>query len=231
MKRFIVFALALTLVFSLCSCGSISSDISSLQKEIAQLQQENKELKEQLSALQGTSGTINDNTLKGTENVSGQAKTVTLNTPFSVSEIMTITLHSSEWCDKILPSNTSGSYSYMDDNEGEKYFVIRGELKNLASETLDIQYASKAQMTINEKYKFPVTLELEENDGKSFYGNAKPLQTLNLIVYASVSDELYEACENIQITMDIVNDESKLGFFYDEKYPHDSFTISFDNKK
>lgn len=231
MKRFIVFTLALTLVFSLCSCGSSSSDISSLQKEIAQLQQENKELKEQLSALQGTSGTINDNTLKGTENVSGQAKTVTLNTPFSVSEIMTITLHNSEWCDKILPSNTSGSYSYMDDNEGEKYFVIRGELKNLASETLDIQYASKAQMTINEKYKFPVTLELEENDGKSFYGNAKPLQTLNLIVYASISDELYEACENIQITMDIVNDESKLGFFYDEKYPHDSFTISFDNKK
>ena len=97
MKRFIVFTLALTLVFSLCSCGSSSSDISSLQKEIAQLQQENKELKEQLSALQGTSGTINDNTLKGTENVSGQAKTVTLNTPFSVSEIMTITLHSSEW--------------------------------------------------------------------------------------------------------------------------------------
>lgn len=44
---------------------------------------------------------------------------------------MTITLHSSEWCDKILPSNTSGSYSYMDDNEGEKYFVIRGELKIL----------------------------------------------------------------------------------------------------
>lgn len=86
-------------------------------------------------------------------------------------------------------------------------------------------------MTINEKYKFPVTLELEENDGKSFYGNAKPLQTLNLIVYASVSDELYETCENIQITMDIVNDESKLGYFYDEKYPHDSFTISFDNKK
>ena len=33
MKRFIVFTLALTLVFSLCSCGSSSSNIGSLQKE------------------------------------------------------------------------------------------------------------------------------------------------------------------------------------------------------
>lgn len=158
MKRFIVFTLALTLVFSLCSCGSSSSNIGSLQKEIAQLQQENKELKEQLSVLQGTSGTINDNTQKGTENVSGQAKTVTLNTPFSVGEIMTITLHSSEWCDKILPSNTSGSYSYMDDNEGEKYFVIRGELKKSCKR--NIGYSICKQGTNDYKRKIQISCYL-----------------------------------------------------------------------
>lgn len=208
MKKIIASILVLGLALTLCSCGknSATADSNDVSKN-----------------------SVDDNIQKGSENANEQPQPITLDTPFSVGEIMTISLHNSEWCDKILPSNTSGTYSYMDDIGGEKYFVIRGELKNLASEAINIKYMSDAQMIINGKYKVPVTLELEESDGTSFYGNAKPLQTLNLIAYASVSDELYEACEDIQITINIINDESMINCFYDDNILHNSFIVSFDN--
>ncbi|MDY3971132.1 MAG: hypothetical protein SOZ28_00230 [Clostridia bacterium] len=225
MKKIVALVLTVFLLMSLCSCG-ISSD-TELKKQIEQLQQENEALRKQVEAL-SSGGTIGNNTDKeDTEKTENTVTPIALNSPFNVGEIMTITLFSSEWCEELLPSNTSGGYSYMKDVEGEKFFVVHGELKNLAGQTLDVKYAGEARIVVNGKYKLTATMELEENDGKSFYGNAKPLQTLPLVIYTSVSDELYETCKDIQLSMDLVNDEEKIGYFYDESYSHDSFQISF----
>lgn len=225
MKKIVALVLPVILVMSLCCCGN-PTDME-LERQIEQLQQENEELRKQIEEL-SNGGTIGDNTdKKDNEKSENTATPIALNTPFNVGEIMTITLFSSEWCEELLPSNTSGVYSYYKDVEGEKYFMVHGELKNLASQTLDVQYAGEARIIVNGKYNLFATMELEENDGTSFYGNAKPLQTLPLVIYASVSDELYETCEDIQLLIDLVNDEEKIEYFYDESYPHDSFQISF----
>lgn len=226
MKKYITFALTLLLLLSLSACGN-SNDITKLQNEIAELKQENQELRNQIEILQ-SGGTIGDNTnTDDTQSNDTDVKSVKIGETFSVGEVMEITLNSSEWCDEILPSNTSGGYSYLKNVNGEKFFVVKGTIKNLSGESFDIQYASNADVLINGKYKASATLKAEEADGKSFYGNVKPLQTLNLIIYSSVSDDLYNSCENAVLTMNIVKDESKLNNFYNDDTSHDTFTISF----
>lgn len=250
MKKVLAVTLLLALLISMTACGdgvapnstNVTQDmaakqqIEELQEKIARLEAENNELREQISAFQSATQPVNDNTTEPVnDNTTESANDnegptiVKLNEAFTVGDVMTITLSSSEWCDDILPSNTSGVYSYYKGNDGEIYFVIRGELKNLSSSTVDITYAGEAEMLINGKYKMAMRYELEEADGTSFYGDVKPLQTLPLIIYAVVSDELHEACETIQVTMDICNDDEMLGYYYNDDTPHDSFVISFEN--
>ncbi|MBQ9551462.1 MAG: zinc ribbon domain-containing protein [Clostridia bacterium] len=170
---------------------------------------------------------INDNAELQQEIDQGLTTSIKLNSPFNVGNIMTITLTSAEWCDKILPSNPHGVYSYIADTEGEKYFVVHGNLKNYASKEIDIEYSGEAKLLIDNKYHIAANMELEESDGTSFYGNAKPLQTLPVIIYASVSDELYNSCKNIDLTLDLITNDENVGYFYDEEFPHNTYCISF----
>lgn len=158
-----------------------------------------------------------------------EAKKLELNETVTIGDVMELTLESSEWTDEIKPSNTSGTYSYKADSEGEKYFVIKGKVKNIAGDNLDIEYGNQSKIIINDTYKANVTIESEEADGTSFYGSIKPLQTLNIIAYASLSDEAYNICENIRCDFDIMNDSSYINKYYRDNTPHDSFYIEFDN--
>lgn len=158
-----------------------------------------------------------------------QNDSIQLNQAFSVGEIMEITLNSYEWNDRVLPSDTSGFYSYLDSGEGETFFIVRGTLKSFAGNSFDIKYCSEATITINEKYIFNARMELESNDHTGFYGSVKPLQTLNLVIYGSISDEVMDVAENIQVNFSIVSDEEALKYFYDDKYPHENYTITFSN--
>ncbi len=174
------------------------------------------------------SSSFNDNT----DDVSSSAidtvpKTLKLNETVTIGNLMEINFTGSEWAESITPSNTSGYYSYYEDQEGEKYFVVHGTLKNIGSETLDIQWMNESEVILNDTYKFPATMELESNDGTDFYGTAKPLQTLNLIVYASVTDEAYEICETADVIMNILSDQENINSFYDHDYNHETLKISF----
>lgn len=142
---------------------------------------------------------------------------------------MELTLESSEWVEEIKPSNTSGGYSYYENKDGEKYFVIKGKAKNIAGENLDIQYANESQILINDTYKATVNIEAEETDGTSFYGNIKPLQTLNIIAYASVSDEAYDICENVKLTLNVLSDSAYIRNFFDKDNPYETYSIEFSN--
>ncbi len=144
---------------------------------------------------------------------------------------MEFTVESSEWLEEIKPSNVSGVYSYYEDKDGEKYFVVRGKIKNLAGENLDIEYANESEILINDTYKANMNIESEEADGTSFYGTIKPLQTLSFVAYASVSDEVYSICEKTKVTFNLLSDASKVSFFYDDSNPHETYTIEFVNAK
>lgn len=206
MKKVFAIVLSLVFIFLLASCGQQSTNNNPSQN----------------------ANPITDNTADTTQAPVDSRISVSLNEQFTVGEVMTITLTSCEWCEEILPSNTNGVYSYLSDNDGEKYFVVRGEIKNLAGEVLDITYCGEAEVLINGKYRVPANMDAEDVDGNSFYGSVKSLQTLPLIVYASVSDELYNSCENVELTLNLINTEENVGYFYSDEYSHDSYVISFE---
>ena len=156
-----------------------------------------------------------------------EIKSVALNQTFDVGNTMSVTLTSTEWCEEIKPSKTSGIYSYYEDKNGEKYFVIHGSLKNLSSKELDAKYSGKAVLTINNKYNQDAIMVTEDVDGNSFYDPVKPLQTRPLYIFCSISDELFNECKTIELSLNLVSDDAKIGYFYTEDTPHESFTISF----
>ena len=55
----------------------------------------------------------------------------------------------------------------------------------------------------------------------------KPLQTLNLVIYGAISDEVKNIAETVQVNFSVVSDEEALKYFYDDRYPHENYTITF----
>jgi len=157
------------------------------------------------------------------------AKVLNLNETITVGNAMEVTFESGEWVEQINPSKTDGFYSYIEDVQGEKYFVVKGKIKNLSGEDLDISYHGQStSLLINNTYKADVYARAEETDGTGFYGDIKPLQTLNVVFYASVSDELQAIWEKIDVNFKLVNDAAFISeYFYDDKTPHDTYTMTF----
>lgn len=152
---------------------------------------------------------------------------IELNETFMVGEVMEISLNSYEWNDRVVPSDTSGGYLYIDGEEGETYFIVHGTLKSFAGSSFDIDYCSEATITINDKYDFSARIKLEDNDHTGFNGSVKPLQTLNLVIYGAISDEVKNIAETVQVNFSVVSDEEALKYFYDDRYPHENYTITF----
>ena len=147
----------------------------------------------------------------------------------TVDDITEFTLTGSEWQTQVNPSNTSGMYSYYPGNDGETYLIFRGTLKNLATEAIDPDDVIDAELLVNGKYKFPVHIASEEPDGTSFYGNPKPLQTLNMAAFASISNEVKDQFSHGVLTVNVLTDTSKLGYIVDvEEEKHETFVMSFD---
>lgn len=176
-----------------------------------------------------SSNKIENKVSKGDKKPKKEAEKLNIGQTITIGDVMELTIESSEWTDEIKPSNTSGFYSYYEDKEGEKYFVIKGKVKNIASEDLDLDYVNQSKIIVNDTYKADVRFEAEESDGTSFYADVKPLQTLNFVAYASLSDEVYNICEKIRCDLDIVNDSAYMNEFFSNNTPHDSFYIEFDN--
>lgn len=175
--------------------------------------------------------TIENKANKEDENPEKKAEKIALSETVTIGDVMVLTFESAGWADEIKPSDTSDFYSYYEDKEGEKYFVIRGKVKNIAGDDLDIGYANQSKIVVNDKYKADIRIEVEESDGTSFYGDVKPLQTLNIVAYASLSDEVFNICKNIRCEFDFLNDSAYINEFFDDDMPHDSFYIDFDNSE
>ena len=173
-----------------------------------------------------TTTTTTTTTIETTTEETEKIKPIELSKPFDVGNTMTVTINSMEWCEELMPSNTSSAYSYYKDIAGEKYIVIHGTLKNNASQDLDPRYSGRAEIIINDKYKHTASMVTEDTDSTNFYGSVKPLQTKPLFVFCSVSDELYNQCKTITLNLELLSDESGVGYYYNNYTIHESFTIT-----
>ena len=233
-KCFLAFLTVLCIV-SLCSCGgtagSDSTTVAALEEEIATLQNRIAELEEENRTLKNENTNLVSDNKEMPTNGDASPIAIQLNTPVSVGEIMDITITGAEWCDSVVPSDTSGGYSYYEDKDGETYFVVRGTITSYASTAFDIQWNSESGILINDKYSFSATMEFEDVDGQGFGDSIKPLQTCNFIIRASVSDEAYNISESVQVTFSLPDNEEQLEYFYDEDHSNAAYTVTFSDLK
>lgn len=235
MRRLLMVSLIAICSLFLCSCGtgqaadSSSKAIESLKQEIAELQEKIVALEEENCNLRAEhSNSISDN-ISNSSAVETSPVDVILNSPFSVGDIMEITLTGAEWNDSVLPSNTDSSYSYYEDKADETYFIVHGTMTSNAGDSFDIQWCTEATLLINGKYHFSATMEFEDGDGKGFGESIKPLQTRNFILRSSVSDAVYALSESVQVNLAIPDNEEQLDYFYDEDHSNAKYRKIYHN--
>lgn len=226
--------LSLLLIFALlaglvgCSGGAVSEledQIDEYKKEIKELKQQIRELEEQLAVYAPGKTPVQEGT--GADSPAPPASgALTLGQTVTIADVMEFTLTSWAWEDEILPSNTSGTYSYKGDREDETYLVIRGTFTNLNGNTYSIDYLHESELLLNGKYSFDVHMDCEEPDGTGF-SSTKPLQTVNFVIYASVSDGAKDIFENATVTLHILSDPSRTEYFFDrDDDSHNTYTVT-----
>ena len=188
MKKTAALIFALILLLGLTACTGKDENAEYYKKQIAALEQRIEELEQQLSG----GVPVADGT--GNEKLPGKA-VITLGQKVTIEDVLEFTINTCSWEDKILPSDTSGTYSYKADTEDETYLVLKGTLTNLNGNSFDVQYIQDSEICINDKYTFSVLMDAEDKDGKGFGNAVKPLQTVDLVIYASVSDGVKDICK------------------------------------
>lgn len=222
---FILFALLVGLAACSGDTAAYEEQIDEYKQEIKELKQQIRDLEEQLAVYVPGDMPVQDGT--GADSPAPPASsTLTLGQTVTIADVMEFTLTSWAWEDAILPSNTSGVYSYKGDNEDETYLVLRGTFTNLNGNSYDIDYLHESELLLNRKYSFDVQMDCEEPDGTGF-SSVKPLQTVNFVIYASVSDGAKDIFENATVTLHILSDPSRTGYFFDKDDDrHNVYTIT-----
>lgn len=169
--------------------------LASLESKLADLESENESLQ---AIVNGQNSVADNSTQPALPNTPQQ---IVLNTPFTCDGIFEMTVTSAEWTDEIYPSNTSGGYSYYQDKNGESFFVLKGTIKNISGDLIDVQFCSYSEMLFNGTYKYSPEWTAESQEGDDFYGyQINPLQSSNFVIYASVPDEVKENFQSCKVS-------------------------------
>jgi hypothetical protein len=210
MKKFISVFLVASILLCFCSCGK-SDEIDEYKKEI-------KELKKKVETLEKELGVSYDD-LVGDESTNAapelNGKKISFNETVTVDDVIEFSITSWEILDEIKPSNPDSVYTYIGDESGEKYIVLRGAFTNLNSEDYGVDYIIIPEITVNGNYEFSGSAKAEELDGSEFAYSTLPLEENNLILYISVSDNVAYAFEKGEVTLYVVNDPEKAGNYFD----------------
>ena len=107
-----------------------------------------------------------------------------------------MTIDTAETAQELLPSDTSGVYSYIPDQDGETYFYLLGTIKNTAGDSYSVEDMNIV-ISFDNKYNYTGYIAADDG-GNDFYGDyVKPFGSVKYYMYASVPDELinsYTTC-------------------------------------
>lgn len=121
----------------------------------------------------------------------------TLNFGDTIStDFVEMTIQKAETAQELYPTDTSGSYNYKPDQDGETYFYVLGTIKNTSGDSYDVE-DMRIVMTFDGKYNYSGYIAADDG-GNDFYGSyVKPFGSVKYYMYASIPDEListYSTC-------------------------------------
>ena len=86
-------------------------------------------------------------------------------------------------------SSQYGTYSYYKSDNGDPFFYIYGNLKNLGGKPVDVRNIY-VQFCFDEKYNYKGTVEGVSSDYSNFITDISPLASTDFYMYTSVPQEL-----------------------------------------
>lgn len=140
------------------------------------------------------------------------------------TDVCTFTIDSFGYQDTILPSDTSGFYTYYDDQADSTYLVAHFSYTNNASTYAVIGYATSAQFNVGgNTYEASVELDGGTLFGRSYRLEAK--QTGTGVIYAAIPDSVKDSPDTT-LTWSIPNDTQHLNTYYQDSFDSTSYELT-----
>lgn len=119
------------------------------------------------------------------------------------TDLYSFTVKSLDYKDEIYPPDTSGYYGYYADKSGSSYLVAKIKFKNLATDYMVPGEAISANFVVGgNNYSGNVQLEAGSSFGQSYGVN--PKETVTMIIYASIPDEVKKS-KDTTLTINMPN--------------------------
>lgn len=144
-----------------------------------------------------------------------------LNEVFTVPDIAEINITSVSTAEEVKPPKTSSVYSYLQDQSGETFVVLKGTFKNLLSVDFDDWSNFSGKLVYDDNYEYDVAIKFATDSSNDFYTDPKPLQTLKVYLVSSIPSELVTTDKKFSIRLNFTEDYdgvSKATYKYDFKF-------------
>lgn len=140
------------------------------------------------------------------------------------SDVCTFTIDSFGYQDTILPSNTSGYYTYYDDQADSTYLVAHFSYTNNATDYAVIGYATSASFNVGgNNYEASIELDNGTLFGRSYRLEAKQAGTG--IIYAAIPDSVKDS-PDVTLTWSIPKDPQYLNTYYQDSFDSTKYQIT-----
>lgn len=142
----------------------------------------------------GTS--VNDNDSSNEKEETKKAVDVKIGQNIQYDDNFNISFQSSLFTDKLNPSKPDSFYHYYEVKDSSNTnFVLKTNIKNLGTETLEGDKLPDATLIYDGKYKYEMQLITEEDDGSDLQGydwymDIDPLKTKKIFYMVEVPDEV-----------------------------------------
>lgn len=142
--------------------------------------------------------TKENNSSKQEDKEENKINSISLGETVTIDDLVEFTITEGNFEETILPSDTSRAYSYIDDEPNTIYYVLKGTIKNLSSNTISTEFCTENSFTFNDNYNYTGTFEVEDNDGRGFGSSVTPLSSMPICIFVSVPYEIkdnFNKCE------------------------------------
>lgn len=137
---------------------------------------------------------------------------------------VSFTVNSFSLVDEIYPSDTSGYYSYLSDEEGKTYLLAEVTFTNEGTEYCSPGYATEVMFNVGEN-TYNGSVEVDGGTRFSKVYSVDPKETSVLYIYCSVPDAALDSGD-IKMTWTVPSEQQYMNTYWKASFPHDTFIVT-----
>ena len=109
-----------------------------------------------------------------------------------------ITVNDYSWVNKIEPTKAAEQFNYYDAEENSTILKINAKIKNLSSDSLNIDGIAY-EATINDKYNYKLQTVIDKNGNLEPLAMVKPLEEVNAVIFTNIPNEAKNETKSLRL--------------------------------